>query len=105
MDVIAGKFRFHFGTELLCSCSVMGISNLQPDVLVLRHAAETLIDVLFDGIDHHGLALGGGSGLCEGIQFFTLNGQYRLQTKHGADSCGRRSDPPHLFLGNTGCQA
>lgn len=46
MDVIAGKFRFNFRAELLCSCSVMGIGNLQPDVLVLRHAAETLIDVL-----------------------------------------------------------
>lgn len=97
MDVIAGKFRFNFRAELLCSCSVMGIGNLQPDVLVLRHAAETLIDVLFDGIDHHGLALGCGSGLCEGVQFFSLNGQYRLQAKHGTDGCRRRSDPSTFF--------
>ena len=64
---------------------------------ILRHAAETLVDVLLNSIDHHGFALRGGSGLCEGIQFFSLNGQHRLQTKHGADGCGRRSDAPTFF--------
>ena len=97
MDIIAGEFRFHFRTELLCGCSVIGIGNLQPDVLVLRHAAETLVDVLFNSIDHHGLALRGGSCLCKGIQLFSLNSQYRLQAKHGADGCGRRSDAPTFF--------
>ena len=57
MDVIAGKFRFHFGTELFCCGSVMGIGNLLPDMLVLCHAAETLVDILFNSIDHHSLAL------------------------------------------------
>ena len=97
MNIVAGEFRLYLGAKLLCCGSVVGISNLQPDVLVLRHAAETLVDVLLNSIDHHGFALRGGSGLCKGIQLFTLNGQHRLQAKHCTDGCGRRSDPSAFF--------
>ena len=97
MNIVAGEFRFYLGAKLLCCGSVVGISDLQPDVLILCHAAETLVDVLLNSIDHHGLALRGGSGFCKSIQFFTLNGQYRLQAKHGTDGCRRRSDPSTFF--------
>ena len=57
MNIIAGEFRLYFSAELLCCGPVVGIGNLQPDMLVLRHAAKTLVDVLFNSIDHHGFAL------------------------------------------------
>ena len=57
MDIIAGEFRLYLGAKLFCCSSVVGIGNLQPDMLVLRHAAKTLVDVLFNSIDHHGFAL------------------------------------------------
>ena len=97
MNIVAGEFRLYLGAKLLCCGSVVGISNLQPDVLVLRHAAETLVDVLLNSIDHHGFALRGGSGLCKGIQLFTLNGQHRLQAKHCTDGCAAGVIRPPFF--------
>ena len=66
-------------------------------MLILGHTSKTVLNILFDGVDHNGLALVGGAGLGESIQLFPLDLQYRLQLQQCAQRRGRRRNPASLF--------
>ena len=78
MDVIPGKLRQNLLFICQCRLQVGCVGDLQPDMLVLGHAAETGLNVVFHGVDHDALALVGGPGLGKGIQLVPLDLQHGL---------------------------
>ena len=78
MDVIPGKLCQYFLFICQCRLQVGCVGDLQPDMLILCHAAETGLNVVFHGVDHDTFALVSGPGLGKGIQLVSLDLQHGL---------------------------
>ena len=74
----SGELSQDFFPEIHGCRIIVGMSNVKPHVCLLWLLSEAFGDVIFNGIHHDLLPLGGGSRLCEGIQLFSLNLEHRL---------------------------
>ena len=72
MDVISRELFQNFVPVSPGGFLVGRMGNLEPDMLIHGHTSKTVLNILFDGVDHNGLALVGGAGLGESIQLFPL---------------------------------
>lgn len=58
---------------------------------------ETVGNIVSDSFGHGAFCLDHGAGFGKGIQLFTLDLEYWLQTEHGSDCSGSRGDTTALL--------
>ena len=78
VDIIAGELLQNLVLVSFSSLLIGCVGDLQPDVLILCHTPETVLNILFDSTDHNGFALVGGAGLGKGVQLLPLDLQHGL---------------------------
>ena len=83
--------------KFFCFFQITCISSLQTHLTIGYIFLKTCLPVILHGFQHGTFGLLLATNLGIGIQFLSLDLQYRFQVQNCSDSCCRRCDPSALF--------